>query len=257
MHNTLNVAYRKMGNGEPLLILHGLFGSSDNWQTLAKSYAEHYEVYLIDQRNHGHAPHLPTHTYNNMSEDVFNMVTSLGLEKVSIIGHSMGGKTAMYFAQQHPEYLHKLVIADMGVKAYPRHHDLIFTGIKAVDVKSCDSRKTATERLSAHISDVGTQQFLLKNLYWQEPGVLAWRFNAEVLEQEIDEVLKPVTDTPVNLPTLFIRGGKSDYIKDDEIESIRLIFSNAHFATIAGAGHWLHAEKPNEFLEKTLAFLRP
>lgn len=257
MHNTLNVAYRKMGNGEPLLILHGLFGSSDNWQTLAKSYAEHYEVYLIDQRNHGHAPHISSHSYREMSDDIMEMVASLGLRNVRIIGHSMGGKTAMYFAQQHAEYVYKLVVADMGIKAYPRHHDLIFRGINAVDVKNCDSRKTATERLSAHISDMGTQQFLLKNLYWKEPGVLAWRFNAEVLEREIEEVIKPILDKPVNIPTLFIRGGKSDYIKDEDIESIRQIFPHASLETIEGAGHWLHAEKPMTFLELSLTFLKP
>jgi len=251
----MNLAFRTIGKGEPLLILHGLFGSSDNWQTLAKSYAEHYEVFLIDQRNHGHAPHVSTHSYGEMSEDLRAMISSIGLGKVRIIGHSMGGKTAMYFAQQHPEYVHKLVVADMGIKAYPPHHDLIFRALNAVDVNYCDSRKTATDRLSAHISDSSTQQFLLKNLYWKEPGVLAWRFNLEVLEREINEVLRPIMDSAVALPTLFIRGGNSDYIKEEDVDAILQIFPKASFTTIDGAGHWLHAEKPVDFLGLTLTFL--
>ena len=251
----MNVSFRKMGAGEPLLILHGLFGSSDNWQTIAKSYAEHYEVYLIDQRNHGHAPHLASHSYNEMSADLLDMVLSLELENLRILGHSMGGKTAMYFAQQHPQRVSRLVIADMGIRAYEPHHDQIFKGLYAVDVNFCDSRKTASDRLSQHIKDHGVQQFLLKSLYWKEPGKLAWRFNLDVLHTEIDQVLRALPDTMVNIPTLFIRGGKSDYIKEDEIPSIHQLFPQAIVETIPLAGHWLHAERPAEFLEMTLAFL--
>jgi pimeloyl-ACP methyl ester carboxylesterase len=177
----MKLFHRVLGEGPPLLILHGLFGSSDNWQTHARVFAETHTVYLIDQRNHGHSPHALEMNYDLMAHDLFELMADLGLRDVRLIGHSMGGKTIMRFAQQYGFLIDRMVVADMGVKAYPPHHEQVFQGLFSVDVEHCPTRKEAEERLSAFVSDAGTLQFLLKNLYWKEPGLLDWRFNLSVL----------------------------------------------------------------------------
>ncbi|MES1224513.1 MAG: alpha/beta fold hydrolase, partial [Bacteroidota bacterium] len=217
--------YRKLGQGKPLFILHGLFGSSDNWQTLGKKFSEHFEVYLIDQRNHGQSFHSEEWTYEAMSNDVLNLVEENKLGKISIIGHSMGGKAAMQFAIHHPEKLEKLIVVDIGPKYYPVHHRQILDALLELDLTKISSRKEAESFLAQRIKNVGELQFLLKNLYWKDTqnNMLAWRFNLDVINQKIETVGEEqnAEKDPVKIPSLFLRGDKSAYISEDDIPGIK------------------------------------
>ena len=158
--------YRVLGKGEPLVILHGLFGSSDNWQSQAKIFAEFYTVYLVDLRNHGHSFWSPAHSYALMAEDLRALTEELNLKNIILLGHSMGAKVAMTFAQQHPGLLDKLILVDMGIKEYPMHHQHILAGIKSLNLSEYASRGEAERVLEVHLENPGVRQFLLKNLYW-------------------------------------------------------------------------------------------
>ena len=250
----MKLFYRTLGEGPPLLVLHGLFGSSDNWQTHARVLAETHTVYLIDQRNHGHSPHADEMNYDLMAHDLFELVAELGLRDVRLIGHSMGGKTIMRFAQQYGFLIERMVVADMGMKAYQSHHDLVFQGLFAVDVRHCASRKEAEERLSAFVSEQGTLQFLLKNLYWKEPGLLEWRFNLEVLFHERAQLMAALPSERIDSPALFLTGGKSHYVTDADHAFIRNLIPNVRFETMQNAGHWLHAEDPQAFIQHCLDY---
>jgi esterase len=241
--------------GEDLIILHGLFGSGDNWQTHAKYLSQWFKVTLIDQRNHGHSPHSEEMNYSVMSEDLNDTIDSLGIQRAYILGHSMGGKTAMHFAQSYPEKVIQLMVIDMGIKAYPPHHGPIFDAINAVDIDHCTSRKEAETRIAPFIPDFSTQQFILKNMYWKEEGKLAWRFNAMVLEQYIGNILSALPQIPVPVDALFLAGGKSNYVLETDHSSILNLFPKATFQTIEKAGHWVHAEAPQEFLQLILSYM--
>ncbi|MEZ4801026.1 MAG: alpha/beta fold hydrolase [Flavobacteriales bacterium] len=183
----MKLSYRKIGEGQPLLVLHGLFGSSDNWQTLAKHWAEKYQVFLIDQRNHGHSPHSEEFSYELMAEDLAELVAEEGLRDIVLLGHSMGGKTAMTFAQNHSFLIDKLIVVDMGIKEdisvittlFSKDFFMLMRHMFLLDHQ-------AESRLKSISSDISTSQFLLKNLYWEEPGKLNWRFNLNVLNDKID-----------------------------------------------------------------------
>jgi pimeloyl-ACP methyl ester carboxylesterase len=236
------------------VILHGLFGFSDNWQTHAKRLSEYYRVILVDLRNHGHSPWSDDFSYALMAEDVEVLFRSLGLSKVILLGHSMGGKVAMHYVQRYPSNLEKLIVVDIGVKSYPQHHDHIIAGMHAIDLKTIKVRSEAEAILKQHIDSDGVRQFILKNLYWKEKGQLAWRMNLPVLEAKMIEVLAEVPEFEVMLPTLFIRGELSGYILDEDIADLEERFPDSQLVTIAGAGHWVHAEAPEEFLDAVLSF---
>jgi pimeloyl-ACP methyl ester carboxylesterase len=246
------------GSGQPLLIIHGFLGMSDNWKTLGAQFAsEGFQVHLLDLRNHGRSFHSNEFSYQAMAQDVFEYCQAQNLEKVTIIGHSMGGKTAMLFATIYPEKVTKLIVADIGPKYYPQHHQDIFAGLNAVDFSKKPSRNEVETIMSAFIPDFGTRQFLLKSLYWQEPGQLAFRFNLAVFNQKMDEIGVPLPeDSKYTKPTLFIRGENSNYILDSDFENIKNHFPNADFATIPNVGHWLHAENPQLFYELSHTFLK-
>jgi esterase len=245
---------RTLGEGQPLLILHGLFGNSDNWQTHAKRMSEHFQVILVDQRNHGHSPHDAEMDYDVLAHDLYELIAEQGLRDVLLIGHSMGGKTIMRFAQQYNFLVDKMIVADMGIKQYPPHHDSVFRGLFAVDVAHCPGRKEAEERMMEHIPDAATRQFLLKSLYWKEPGKLAWRFNLPVLFEQREKLMSAIPNERIEAQTLFLRGGRSQYVADEDIAVIKALAPFAEFDTIEDAGHWLHAEAPDVFIEKSLSF---
>lgn len=250
----MKLHYRELGEGKPLIILHGLFGFSDNWQTHAKKLSEYYHVMLVDLRNHGHSDWADENSYQLMAADVYELCRDLQLNNFILMGHSMGGKVAMYFAQEHENILDKLIVVDIGIKSYPMHHEHILAGIHAVDLPNITARSQAEQQMSPHIDSEGVKQFLLKNLYWKEKGKLAWRMNVEVLEREMPKILAGVPEKEVSVPTLFIRGELSNYILDDDIAEIENVFIDAEVVTIKNAGHWVHAEAPTEFLDTLLSF---
>ena len=237
-----------------MVILHGLFGYSDNWQTHAKKLAEYYQVILVDQRNHGHSDWSYEISYDLMAEDLKELFDELNLEEVILLGHSMGGKTAMKFAKNYPDYLEKLIVVDIGTKTYPSHHEQILAGLHAIDLNVIHSRSEAEEAMAKYIESNGVRQFLLKNLYWAQKGKLAWRMNIPVLEQEMWAILQGLPSNEVLIPTLFIRGMMSDYILGEDIPDLENQFSDSHFVSVENAGHWVHAEAPEEFIEAVLSF---
>jgi esterase len=247
--------YKEIGEGKPLVILHGLFGTSDNWQTHAKKLGEYYRVILVDQRNHGHSPWSEDFTYEHLADDLERLIIHLGIDQFTLIGHSMGGKTSMYYSQKYPTRLEKMVIVDIGIKQYPMHHNEIIKGIKSLDLNTISSRSAAEQAMIPFVDSYGVRQFLLKNLYWVEKGKLAWRMNVDVLEREMEEILAPIPNIEVWTPTLFLRGAMSNYILDEDWDAIEEIFPDATLETIENAGHWVHSEQPDEFIEKVLGFI--
>ncbi|MFV7234455.1 alpha/beta fold hydrolase [Flavobacterium sp. ZB4R12] len=245
------------GSGKPLLILHGFLGMSDNWKTLGTQFASDFQVHILDLRNHGRSLHSEEFSYEIMVRDVFEYCRAHNLENINIIGHSMGGKVAMLLATTHPELVDKLIVADIGPKFYPQHHQDILAGLNAVDFSKKPSRNEVEEIMAKYIPDFGTRQFLMKNLYWQEPGQLAFRFNLAVFNTKMDEIGVSLQENLVfEKPTLFIRGGNSNYILDSDFENIKHHFPNSSIETISNVGHWLHAENPTEFYQKVSSFLK-
>ena len=254
----MNLLYSKIeGSGKPLLILHGFLGMSDNWKTLGVQFAsEGFEVHILDLPNHGRSFHSDEFSYELMVQDIVQYCKDNQLNNINIIGHSMGGKTAMLLAARYPELVDKLIVADIGPKYYAPHHQDILAGLNAVDFTLKPSRIEVEATLLQYIPDFGTRQFLLKSLYWQEPGQLAFRFNLAVFNTKITEIGVPLPlELSFEKPTLFIRGGNSDYILDTDVPKIKEQFPNIRIETIPNAGHWLHAENPALFYELSLSYL--
>jgi pimeloyl-ACP methyl ester carboxylesterase len=228
----------------------------DNWKTLAGRFSDDYEVHLIDQRNHGRSFHADDFSYEILVDDLLQYVNHLELKNINLLGHSMGGKTAMLFAVSYPEKINKLMVADIAPKFYPRHHDIILEGLSAVDFSQQKSRKEVEEVLQDYISEIGIRQFLLKNVYWKTKEQLAFRFNLNSLLDNIDEIgaaLPPLT--VFEEKALFLRGENSGYINDDDKVLIEAHFPESEIVTVKNAGHWLHAENPNDFYDHVVSFL--
>lgn len=248
--------FRELGEGKPLIILHGLFGSSDNWLTLGRKFAEDYKVYILDQRNHGQSFHDNDFSYEAMASDLKQFIDSKGIEDPHVLGHSMGGKTAMTFATTNPDSIDKLIVADIGPQSYPVHHTSILKGLFSIDLQSIKSRKEADEQLTEYIPEMGIRQFLLKNLT-RSGSDFAWRINLPVIAQSIEQIGKGLNqNTSYANSALFVRGEKSDYVKDSDFNLIHSIFTNCKLETVLGAGHWLHAEKPQEFYHIVMNYLK-
>ncbi|MFY0688077.1 MAG: alpha/beta fold hydrolase [Cyclobacteriaceae bacterium] len=251
----MKLHFKSLGDGEPIFILHGVFGSADNWITIGKQLAQKSKVYLIDQRNHGQSPHDTLFNYEVMAEDLFQLMKDEHLAHATIIGHSMGGKTAMEFACKYPSKVDNLVVVDIGPKAYPPHHHDVLAGFHAVKLEGLQSRNDADRQMSECISNPGVRQFLLKNLNRTSDG-FSWKHNLEVIEKNIEEIGKPLDPQKHYAgKTLFIRGSNSDYIKNDDIELIKNHFQNSRLETVENAGHWVHAEQPVALLEILNQFL--
>jgi esterase len=253
------ILYSKIeGNGFPFLILHGFLGMSDNWKTLGVQFADAgFEVHMLDLRNHGRSFHDDNFTYEAMTQDILNYCETHQLKKIHLLGHSMGGKVAMNFAASYPEKVEKLIIADIGPKYYPPHHQDILEGLSAVDFSKKPERNEVDDILKQYISIFSVRQFLMKSLYWKESGQLDFRFNVPVFVKSFEEIGKELpSDLVFNQPTLFIKGGASNYILDDDLIDIKKQFPEAVFETIPKVGHWLHAENPTLFHEHTLNFLK-
>jgi pimeloyl-ACP methyl ester carboxylesterase len=251
----MKLNFKKIGKGKPLLILHGLFGSSDNWGSLGKKFAENNLVYLVDLRNHGRSPYSKEMSYDLMADDLLELIQDENINSPIILGHSMGGKAALLFAEKYPKYLEKLIVADIGIKAYPMHHDEILKGLNSVKLHEISSRNQAQQSIQSHIENLGIQQFLLKNLYWIEKGKLAWRMNLKVIEKNIGEILVKINVQKNSVSTLFVRGEMSNYILEDDFQNILESFPNGAIKTIPKVGHWLHAENPTEFYKIVREFI--
>ncbi|MBD1398604.1 alpha/beta fold hydrolase [Pontibacter sp. JH31] len=253
----MKLHYKEMGHGQPLLILHGLFGTLDNWQTLAKRLAEHYNVFLVDLRNHGRSPHSEQHDYDAMAEDVLRLVDDLQIPTPAIMGHSMGGKVAMNYALKYPTRLTKLIVVDIAPKAYPPHHDEIIDALQSVDINSVTSRGDVDKQLAKTISQDEVRLFLMKNLYRKEDNTFGWRMNLDAIEKNYEKIAAPITsDTPFKKHTLFIKGGRSRYILPEDIYTcIEHLFTLVEVETIPNAGHWVHAEAPDEVYDLVTRFL--
>ena len=244
-------------SGQPLIILHGVFGSLDNWATVSKAIADAgYAVYLVDQRNHGRSPHSDEFTYEAMAADLAEFIADHSLENPVLIGHSMGGKTVMQYAETYPGTFDKLVIVDIGPKAYLPHHQQLIEGLNALPLSEIQDRHQADKVFSAYEPNLGVRQFLLKNLYRTDAGAFDWRFNLPVLSELQGNVGAEIPHLrPVSEPTLFMRGAASGYLRDEDWAGIQAMFSHAQLVTIPNAGHWIHAEQPKLFVEALLAFL--
>ncbi|MCH2192948.1 alpha/beta fold hydrolase [Kordia sp.] len=244
-------------SGKPLLILHGFLGMSDNWKTLGKKFAASgFQAHLIDQRNHGRSFHSDDFNYELLAEDLKSYCEHHKLENISLVGHSMGGKTAMLFAVNYPEMLDKLIVVDIGPKFYPTHHEQILAGLSAIQQETLTKRSDAEAIMENYVSNFGTRQFLLKNLYWQKDKTLGLRINLEALIENVEEVGEPLENfTSYEKETLFLKGDKSEYILTGDEKLIQQHFPKAIIQEISNAGHWLHAENPKEFFEKSLLFL--
>lgn len=251
----MKLFYREYGQGQSLIILHGLMGSSDNWLPQAKMLGEHYHVWVVDQRNHGQSPHSDDFNYTVLSNDISNFIQEHNIANPVIIGHSMGGKAAMNFALAHPGKLDKLIVVDIAPKAYDVRHDHIVEGLKAVPIDSIQSRQQANDSLAQHISSEAVRQFLLKNLMRKPEGGFGWRINLPVIDKNLEVISGGLVFQGVfEKKTLFIRGAKSDYILDEDRESIKKFFPTSTIVTM-DAGHWVQAEKPEEFVQVILSFL--
>uniref|UniRef100_UPI004047F168 alpha/beta fold hydrolase n=1 Tax=Algoriphagus sp. TaxID=1872435 RepID=UPI004047F168 len=251
----MQLNFKKSGSGPPLVILHGLFGSLDNWFSIAKELVEHYTLYLVDQRNHGDSPHSTEWNYGVMVEDLLELLDAEGLDSVYLMGHSMGGKTVMNFAVQYPERVSKLIVGDIAPRYYPIHHQVILEGLNALDLSQLQSRKEADDLLAPYIPELGIRQFLLKSLGRDTNG-FAWKINLSVITQHIEEVGKALDEETVfEGPTLFLGGANSSYIQEKDLPDMKRHFPNCTWISIPNAGHWLHAEQPQAVVAEMRKFL--
>lgn len=251
---TLN--YKTFGQGQPLIILHGLLGSLDNWQTIGKQLAENYSVFIIDQRNHGKSPHSAEFNYELLAEDLHEFMEEHFISSAHILGHSMGGKVAMCFALKYPDMVDKLIIADIAPVQYEEGHKDIFDALFSIDLSQEDNRNEIDEKLKLKIPNFGVRQFLMKGLTRNDEKELAWRFNLKDIWANYQEILKAFeTDEQFDEKTLFIKGEKSNYIIDEYKKDILKYFPKSNIVVISNVGHWLHAEKPQEFFETVNSFL--
>lgn len=253
----MNLFFRKTGSGPPVVILHGLFGMSDNWQTIARLIGERgHAVFCVDLRNHGQSFHHEEFNYNLMAKDLFQLFSSEGILFPDIIGHSMGGKAAMAYAFLHPENMGRLIVVDIAPRYYKAQHKHIVEALKAIDFTKVKTRKAAEMELERFNIDSETRQFLLKNLYWKTENSLAWRFNLPVIERNMEEVGREIRNVePFQKPALFIRGEKSDYINEADRVEILNFFPKSIILTAPNSGHWVHADNPSWFVENVLEFL--
>lgn len=242
--------HRHFGEGKPIVILHGLFGQCDNWVSVSKMLGDrHNSVFAIDLRNHGHSPHSPEFSYELMARDVADTLHDLRIQKVHLMGHSMGGKVAMLFSQLYPEMLRSVIIVDISPRYYPPHHGEIISGLKSVDILNISSRAEAENSMEPFIKNPSVRQFLLKNLFRNDKNQFRWRFNLEILSASLEKVGQSIPTGNVDVPALFYHGQNSDYVSVDEYTEIMQQFLSAEFRQMAGAGHWLHAENTEEFVQ--------
>lgn len=252
----MRLHFETYGTGKPLVILHGLLGSGENWRTLSRRFAEQGRVLAMDLRNHGQSPHDEVFTYAAMAEDVQETMMAEGASPAVVMGHSLGGKVAMRLALTHSEAVEKLVVADMAPRAYAPHHLDLLDALQSLDLARITSRKEALDKLAVRIPDPGVRQFLLKNLAIVPEGGYQWQVNLDAIRRSYTEVITSISaEVPFEKPTLFIRGERSDYVRDGDWPEIQRLFPQAELVTIPAAGHWVHAEAPGPYYDAVAAFI--
>lgn len=267
----MQLFYRKYGFGHPLIIVHGLYGTADNWVTVAKALSAYFEVFVIDQRNHGRSPHSPGHNYNLMKSDLLEFMDEHNLQKAILIGHSMGGKTVMHFAASYPERVSSLIVLDIAPKSYKendnyetqaKQHRQLIDVMKSISFTGITDRKVLEEQLLSKISDKKIGFFLLKNIHRNKNGSFSWLLNINALDFNLENILEGAEVTVDSIdgkitgfPVLFVRGALSNYIQDSDFELIRKLFPYADIETLPNAGHWLHAEQPELLIKKIKEFI--
>lgn len=250
----MQLHYQTLGQGQPLILLHGLFGSGDNWGTVAKHFSQDYQVISVDLRNHGKSPHSDSQSYTHMADDLLALCDALSLDRIHLLGHSLGGKVAMQFATRHPDRLEKLIVVDMAMRAYADAHTHLIDAMMVIDLTSLQSRSEVDKALSSSIPQAMVRQFLLMNLIKSESN-LAWRINLAALKTNYPSLQQAVCEHAYyEKPCLFIRGEQSDYVQDVDTEQIKTNFINAQFCSLP-TGHWVHAEQPQAFIEVVSHFL--
>jgi len=252
--------FHSFGEGPPLVILHGLFGISDNWVTIGRKLSENFRVFIPDLRNHGHSPHSPVFDFPALEDDLLEFIETHELENPVLMGHSLGGKTAMHFALHQPQMVSRLIIVDISLRKYPHNaeHQALINAMLDADLSSAHSRSDVEKQLARTIESVALRQFVLKNIYWREKGKLGWRLNIKAINENLHAIFEGVTVSGEYAgPSLFIRGGRSKYVSDDDIAVIKTKFPGAVVKTIAHATHWVHADAPGEFYGIIRDFLLP
>ena len=254
-----NLLYAKIeGSGKPLLVLHGFLGMSDNWKTLGAKYGESgFAAHLLDLRNHGRSFHSDVFNYKVMADDIVSYCKANNLDKVDVIGHSMGAKVAMFLAVKYPELIDKLIVADISPKYYPPHHQDVMAALNAVDFSTNPSRNEVQEAIEQHVKESGVVQFLMKNVHRVTSQQLGFRFNLDAFNNDEEAIGEALKDSDVfNGSVLFLRGSNSNYITEADADLIKKHFPKAVIQTVSNAGHWLHADNPAEFFDKSIDFLK-
>jgi esterase len=253
----MQLHFQTYGTGFPVVILHGLFGSLDNWQTISRRLGEYFQVVAVDLRNHGRSPHSDVFNYEVMAEDLRELMQTQGLARVHLLGHSMGGKTAMEFAMRFPESADKLIVTDIAPKVYPPSHIPIFKALLALDLSSFHDRQEISNALAPAIPEPAVRQFLLKNLTRDDSGAFKWKLNLPAIYHNYDRLNQGLENGRTFAgPVLFIKGSRSEYIEDKDEPTIKALFPEAEITTIPESGHWVHADAPEQFLKAASDFLR-
>jgi esterase len=249
--------YKVFGQGDPLIILHGMFGMLDNWQTIARKLSDSFTVFIIDQRNHGRSPHKDRINYHLLAEDLSEFMDQHWIHEAYLMGHSMGGKTVMQFADLHPERVRKLIVVDMAPRAYTDRHKAIFDALFAVPLEQIQNRTEAEDILKKRVDSFGVRQFLLKNLSRTKEGPYRWKMNLAAISRDYNDILSSVKlEHPFEEPVLFIKGENSNYILEEDEKEISSLFPASRIVSIPEAGHWVHSEKPQEFIREVEGFLK-
>jgi pimeloyl-ACP methyl ester carboxylesterase len=253
----MQLHFQSYGHGPPLIILHGLFGSLENWHSMSQKLAADFQVFGVDQRNHGRSPHVAEMSYELMAHDLKELVASQDLPPIHLLGHSMGGKTAMVFALTYPESVEKLVVVDIAPRAYPPQHRQILAALLSLDLSSFSNRKEMESQLAKSIPDLALRRFLLKNVKRDSAGSFYWQMNLAAIDANYDRLNESLSNRRTfDKPALFIRGERSDYIRNEDIKMIHALFPKAAHCEISGAGHWVHVDAPEAFLRKVREFLK-
>ena len=254
----MRLFYRDFGTGKPVIILHGLFGISDNWVTFGRQLSEQYRVLIPDLRNHGSSPHSSSFDFPSLVVDLHDFIEEHDLDKIILIGHSLGGKISMYFSLQYPELVSKLVVVDISLRKSPpdRNHQHLLRAMMSVDFTMAKSRSDVDRQLAENVKSLKLRQFLLKNVYWRNKHTLDWRLNLKAINDNLLSVFEGVNQHGTYTgPALFIKGALSDYILDSDIPALTEKFPGAEVKSIANAAHWVHADAPGEFYQVVSGFL--